>query len=138
MVKILTFVLTVVLFAISALSLAIPPDARHHHHHHHNDDSVAPVDSRPQTLAARDPGLFSVGLKLLKGGAKKAAKSHEGRKAIKGAAKHASNNDNNNNNNNNNNNQKNQANARVLAASQRATGFIKNFLLRFQKKAPRA
>ncbi|KAF8171110.1 hypothetical protein BJ912DRAFT_996175 [Pholiota molesta] len=136
MVKIFTFVLTVVLFAISALSLAIPPEARHHHHHH-NDDSVAPVDSQAQTLTARDPGLFSVGLKLLKGGAKKAAKSHEGRKAIKGAAKHGSNNDNNNNNNNNNNKNK-QANERVLAASQRATGFIQGFLMRFRKKAPRA
>ncbi|KAF8171108.1 hypothetical protein BJ912DRAFT_1066314 [Pholiota molesta] len=95
MVKISTFVLTVVLFATSALSLTIPPNARHHHRHH-NDDSVAPVVAEnfpPQTLAARDPGLFSIGLKLLTGGIKagvKVAKSREGRKVIGKVAKSGS------------------------------------------------
>ncbi|KAF8186016.1 hypothetical protein BJ912DRAFT_475898 [Pholiota molesta] len=85
MVKISTFVLTVVLFATSALSLVIPPDARHHHHQH-NDDSVAPVVAEnfpPQTLAARDPGLFSIGLKLLTGVSRRVLKSPNHAKGVR-------------------------------------------------------
>ncbi|KAF9471803.1 hypothetical protein BDN70DRAFT_938660 [Pholiota conissans] len=96
MVKLSTFVFTIVLCAASAFSVAIS-----HRPHDNAVDTSTTGRSQlqsPQTLAVREPGWFSLASKLFQGAAKaskskkavvKAVKSKKGRKVMKKVAKGA-------------------------------------------------
>ncbi|KAF9471451.1 hypothetical protein BDN70DRAFT_888147 [Pholiota conissans] len=86
MVKLSTFVFTIVLCAASAFSVAIP-----HHPHDNAVDTAATGRSQlqsPQTLVVREPGLFSLGAKLLQGAAKASKGKTAVVKAVKSKKKH--------------------------------------------------
>ncbi|KAF9470534.1 hypothetical protein BDN70DRAFT_998903 [Pholiota conissans] len=93
MVKISSFVFTVALCAAYAFGAAIPhlSVVPHHAHQHTEADTTTTGGSQIQsyqTFAAREPGWFSLGAKVVKGGVK-AAKSKKGRRVIKKVGKGA-------------------------------------------------